>query len=252
MRAHALLVPLVLGSLGACFPMGESNPAGPEEEEEEEPTTAMATVAAAGAGSGRVTSSPAGIDCVSATGSTSGSCQMSVRSSSRVTLSASPAAGSVFEGWSGACSGTATCTLTMAGGQSVTATFGRSQTGGGGGGGGGAACTPTSTVGSLAPGQSVTGTLSTSDCLFPDGTYFDLYRLTVPAARTLQIDLTSSQVDAYLILYSADGTSLASDDDGGGGTNSRITRSLSAGTYLVAANSFGAGEVGSYRLSVSP
>src|SRR4030095_5918505 len=40
-----------------------------------------------------------------------------------VTLTATPAAGSTFAGWSGACSGTGSCTVTMSAARSVTATF---------------------------------------------------------------------------------------------------------------------------------
>jgi beta-lactam-binding protein with PASTA domain len=40
-----------------------------------------------------------------------------------VTLAASPASGSSFTGWTGACSGTGTCTVTMDAAKSVTATF---------------------------------------------------------------------------------------------------------------------------------
>jgi len=43
-----------------------------------------------------------------------------------VTLTATPAFGSVFVGWGGACSGirVPSCTVTMTGDMSVTATFG--------------------------------------------------------------------------------------------------------------------------------
>ena len=54
-----------------------------------------------------------------------------------VTLTATPAAGQVFGGWSGACASAAkkpTCTLTLAAARFVTATF--TAAGGGGGGGG--------------------------------------------------------------------------------------------------------------------
>jgi len=68
-------------------------------------------------GSGRVTSSPAGIDCPST------SCSVSVASGSTVTLTATPAANYVFSAWSGACTGTGTCSLTMTGDQSVSAAF---------------------------------------------------------------------------------------------------------------------------------
>ncbi len=74
------------------------------------------TAATAGAGSGTITSSPAGIDCGS-------DCTQSYNDGTSVTLTASPAAGSAFTGWSGACSGSGTCTVTMSEARSVTATF---------------------------------------------------------------------------------------------------------------------------------
>ena len=67
-------------------------------------------------GSGSVTSSPAGIDC-------GGDCSESYVSGTAVTLTATPASGHVFGGWSGACSGTSSCQVTMSSAKSVTATF---------------------------------------------------------------------------------------------------------------------------------
>ena len=75
------------------------------------------TVSKAGAGSGTVTSSPAGISC----GAT---CSTAFTTGTVVTLTAAPAAGSTFIGWSGGgCTGTGTCTVTMSTTQAVTATF---------------------------------------------------------------------------------------------------------------------------------
>jgi endo-1,4-beta-xylanase len=74
------------------------------------------TVAKSGSGSGTVTSTPSGINC----GST---CSAGFASGATVTLTATPASGSTFAGWSGSCSGTGTCTLSMTAARSVTATF---------------------------------------------------------------------------------------------------------------------------------
>jgi len=74
------------------------------------------TVQNAGTGTGTVTSSPTGINC----GTT---CSASIAYGESVTLTAAAATGSTFAGWSGACSGTSTCVLTLEAAASVTATF---------------------------------------------------------------------------------------------------------------------------------
>lgn len=74
------------------------------------------TVSKAGTGSGAVTSTPTGISCGSA-------CIATFSDGQWVTLVASPAAGSVFGGWSGACSGAGTCQVQLSADRSVTATF---------------------------------------------------------------------------------------------------------------------------------
>src|SRR6185437_4106943 len=50
-------------------------------------------------------------------------CSASFASGTSVTLTATPANGSSFAGWSGACSGAATCIVSMTASQSVTASF---------------------------------------------------------------------------------------------------------------------------------
>ncbi len=72
------------------------------------------------ASAGTITSVPAAIAC--GTGCTSASGDF--LDASQVVLTAAPVAGATFNGWGGACSGTATsCTVTMSGAQSVTASF---------------------------------------------------------------------------------------------------------------------------------
>jgi lysyl endopeptidase len=74
------------------------------------------TVSRTGAGTGSVTSSPAGISCGAA-------CAASFPSGSSVSLSAAPAVGSDFAGWSGACTGAGACTVSLNAAAGVTASF---------------------------------------------------------------------------------------------------------------------------------
>ena len=67
-------------------------------------------------GNGTVTSADGFINCPAA-------CSHLYPTSTPVTLNATPASGWVFSGWSGACSGIGTCTVTMTHAQSVVATF---------------------------------------------------------------------------------------------------------------------------------
>ena len=77
-----------------------------------------------GTGSGTVTSSPAGIDCGAA-------CSATYDSGTVVTLTATPATGSTFEGWTGGgCAGTGTCTVTVTANTTVSARFGALVPGG--------------------------------------------------------------------------------------------------------------------------
>ena len=63
-----------------------------------------------------MTSDPSGINC----GST---CTGSYNQGTSVTLTAAPSSGSIFLGWSGACSGTGNCVFIMDSNKTVTATF---------------------------------------------------------------------------------------------------------------------------------
>lgn len=82
----------------------------------------VATVSKGGDGQGTVTANTGAINC----GST---CQGSYKAGTQVTLSATPSSGSIFSGWSGACSGTASCILSLNADTSVTATFSASSSG---------------------------------------------------------------------------------------------------------------------------
>jgi len=74
------------------------------------------TLTVSTSGNGSVTSTDGFINCP-------GTCSHSYPDNSQVTLNASPAAGWSFAGWSGACSGTGSCSVTMTQNLSVTASF---------------------------------------------------------------------------------------------------------------------------------
>ncbi|MBK9968478.1 MAG: SUMF1/EgtB/PvdO family nonheme iron enzyme [Holophagales bacterium] len=75
------------------------------------------SVTKAGGGTGSINSTPAGINnCVS-------SCTASFAYGTNVTLTATPLTGSTFAGWSGACTGTGSCTVAMTEARNVVATF---------------------------------------------------------------------------------------------------------------------------------
>lgn len=82
-------------------------------------TTYQVTVTIAGSGSGTVTSTPAGINCPT-------TCSASFSQGAQVALSETSGTNNSFAGWSGACTGTAACSLTVNGAEAVTATFGGS------------------------------------------------------------------------------------------------------------------------------
>jgi hypothetical protein len=72
------------------------------------------TITKAGSGSGTV-------ECN--TGSGAGACASEYNEGTEVTLTATAAAGSTFAGWSGACTGTGSCEVTISAAKSVTAAF---------------------------------------------------------------------------------------------------------------------------------
>lgn len=87
------------------------------------------TVGVGGTGEGSVTATVNGValPCVPGSSTASGTCTASVPFNAVVTLTATPDANSTFTGWSGACSGTGTCSVTADEARTVTAVFARRQ-----------------------------------------------------------------------------------------------------------------------------
>ncbi len=106
--------------------------------------------------------------------------------------------------------------------------------------------------GALAPGRTFDGSLSSSDAVWDDGSHYDVWTVTArTVGQRVVMDMESDDVDAYLRVLRNDGTAVASDDDGGSGSNARVEfRAVYAGDYLVIATSYEAGETGAYRVRV--
>ena len=107
---------------------------------------------------------------------------------------------------------------------------------------------------SIRSGQGLIGELEPSDATLADGSYADQYAYTGQAGEQVRIVLDSQSFDAFLILGSGPPGAwerLASDDDGGGGTNALLEAVLpEAGVYTIVVNSFSPAEEGAYSLSL--
>jgi alpha-tubulin suppressor-like RCC1 family protein len=124
-----------------------------------------------------------------------------------------------------------------------------------------------STVGSnncdsvaIAFGATHTGSLASTDCR--SGTrgtnyYVDRYSFSGEAGQQISIQLTSAIFDTYLVLKNASNTVITFNDDGGGGSNSRIPASSgtytlpTTGNFIIEVTSYSSLKVGAYTLLVN-
>jgi hypothetical protein len=115
-----------------------------------------------------------------------------------------------------------------------------------------AACPSGPVVSPISCGATVSGSLTTDDCVFTDNTYYDLWGFTGTGGQQITVSISSAAFDTVALLYNSGGGSpIASDDDGGGGTNSLLVFTLPAsGTYYIGVNSFDANSFGAYTLTL--
>ena len=109
------------------------------------------------------------------------------------------------------------------------------------------------TVVTTGQGVSIAGALAATDCQAPSKSTSrgDVYMFTGAAGQTVTITM-SAGFDTFLNLIGPDGSVVASDDDSGGGTNSRIAlRLATAGAYRIEATAFSASDLGAYTLTVN-
>jgi thermolysin len=107
-------------------------------------------------------------------------------------------------------------------------------------------------------GQTVNGSLATTDCVFTGTTRrVDLYSFSGTAGQQIAVSMSSSVFDTYLYLANSSNQTVGEDDDGGGGTNSRIPATSgfvtlpATGTYTIYATSYAANSLGTYSLTLS-
>ena len=107
--------------------------------------------------------------------------------------------------------------------------------------------------GAIRVGETVSGELALGSPTLTDSTRFDAWTFTGRRGQRVAITMRSSAFDPYLILSQggSNGQSLRQDDDGGGGTDSRIALELPAdGEYTIVANAVRKEALGRYTLAV--
>lgn len=105
--------------------------------------------------------------------------------------------------------------------------------------------------GTLTSGSTVNGVLQSGDLLRSDGTYADGYLYNGQAGEQLTVTLRSDQFDTWVVVDDPNSSFRETNDDGDGGTNSRLTVTLPrTATYIIVANSLTKGATGSYSLTV--
>jgi hypothetical protein len=117
-----------------------------------------------------------------------------------------------------------------------------------------AVATPALAQNSIRPGQTVRGELTASDPTLDDGSHYDCFSVQTRRGQNLQIDQMSDAFDSYLTVGAgscANPTNPASDDDGGGGVNSRVVRVGDGGILTIRVNSLEGGKTGAYQLRVT-
>lgn len=101
-------------------------------------------------------------------------------------------------------------------------------------------------------GETVSGDLSTADPRLEDDSHYDCFALRTRRGVTYAIEMRSSAFDTYLGVgrEACGGEAEQTDDDGAGGTDSRVRITGDGDLIYIRANSLSAAVTGPYRLSV--
>lgn len=105
-------------------------------------------------------------------------------------------------------------------------------------------------------GQTLTGQLDSTDAVLYDGKRYDGWTFRGRRGDRVSITMRSTDFDTYLtVLQNRQGqlVPMKHDDDGAGGTDSRVyLEVLQDGEYLIYASSFSSSALGGYTLAVEP
>jgi hypothetical protein len=103
-------------------------------------------------------------------------------------------------------------------------------------------------------GRETPGRLEAGDPRAEDGSYYDEYEVRGRPGEQVTLVLRSTEFDAFLAAGSGAGPlwrQTSGDDDGAGGTDSRLVLTIpDAGRIVVRANSWEPGGTGAYRITV--
>jgi hypothetical protein len=104
----------------------------------------------------------------------------------------------------------------------------------------------------ISVGQTVRGTISSSDAALDDGSNYDCWVFTAPAG-VYTVDYASEDFDAFVAVGKGRDCSVQTDmvnDDWGDGLNSHIEFRTDGGPWFIRANTLASGESGDYTLSL--
>lgn len=114
--------------------------------------------------------------------------------------------------------------------------------------------TPSAGIPRINIGETVNGSLTSADLLYPDTTYYKFYQFTTTPGRAITIDLSSDDVDPVLIIRGDDLSESVINDDGGPGCASRVSQTFPGrGPYRILVNTTSSPQrqTGRYTLSIT-